>query len=115
MWMAYSDVIEVKDLESGVKRIKNEFEKLKFDAEHEANYGMGRFYSEQECLDIAHKYKKGIEACSLFLKEEICVHCFADTLQNLDLRGFLHFIEDYIPEDIEIYSEESNSDNDNDN
>lgn len=96
MWMCYVKEVEIIDLESGVRNLSQKFSNLQFDAEHEAVYGMGRFYSEDDCNELAKKYELGHEVCQKFLKEKICEECFVQELIKVGLREFLHPIKQYL-------------------
>jgi hypothetical protein len=100
MWMAYSPSIEIKDLKSGVEHLNNEFQKLGFDAEHEAIYGLGRFYTPEECEKIAEKYNKGSDVCEQYLQREIPLEKLISELIDCDLKNFLYRILDYLPENL---------------
>lgn len=93
MWMAYVDEVEVVDLESGVKYLSQLFSNLRFDAEHEAVYGMGRFFTEEECNNLATKYEEGRKICQDFLMREICEDCLVSALLHLNLSGFERFFK----------------------
>lgn len=97
MWMAYCTDIEIVDLESGVKHLRQQFNRWEFDAEHESVYGMGQFYSEEECLEIAENYAKGQEICTLFLDGIISIECFVEDIMELDLSDFLYRLKNYLP------------------
>jgi hypothetical protein len=100
MWMSYIREIEIKDLRSAIENLKQEFGNLKFDAEHEAVYGMGRFYTEEECNDLARKYRLGVEACEQYLEGTICINCLVQRIQAFELERFLYKIVDYLPDNL---------------
>uniref|UniRef100_A0A1Y1MTJ8 Uncharacterized protein n=1 Tax=Photinus pyralis TaxID=7054 RepID=A0A1Y1MTJ8_PHOPY len=77
MWMGYAAEHWTKpvDARTGVERLVQEMSALEFDAQHEAVYGLGRFYTEEECHDIAKKYNRGIKLCILFLNGKYCLSC----------------------------------------
>lgn len=95
--MSYCSDVEIVDLESGVKHLRQQFNRLEFDAEHESIYGMGQFYSEEECLEIAENYVKGQEICTLFLDGHITIECFVEDLMELDLHPFLYRLKKHLP------------------
>ncbi|KAF5283031.1 hypothetical protein FQA39_LY04902 [Lamprigera yunnana] len=61
MWMLYAQKHRTKsyDLKSAVERLYEELGALEFDADHEAIYGMARYYTVQQCEELRDKYKIG--------------------------------------------------------
>ncbi|KAF5279241.1 hypothetical protein FQA39_LY18313 [Lamprigera yunnana] len=61
MWMLYAQEHWTKayDLKSTVKRLYEELGALEFDADHEAIYGMERYFTVQQCEELGDKYKIG--------------------------------------------------------
>ncbi|KAF5272893.1 hypothetical protein FQA39_LY07659 [Lamprigera yunnana] len=61
MWMLYAQEhwTKVFDLKSAVERLYEELGALEFDADHEAIYGMERYYTVQQCEELRDKYKIG--------------------------------------------------------
>ncbi|KAF5304057.1 hypothetical protein FQA39_LY01842 [Lamprigera yunnana] len=61
MWMLYAQEHWTKcyDLKSAVERLYEELGALEFDADHEAIYGMERYYTVQQCEELRDKYKIG--------------------------------------------------------
>ncbi|KAF5290220.1 hypothetical protein FQA39_LY14774 [Lamprigera yunnana] len=59
MWMLYAQEHWTKsyDLKSAVERLYEELGALEFDADHEAIYGMERYYTVQQCEELRDKYK----------------------------------------------------------
>ncbi|KAF5290570.1 hypothetical protein FQA39_LY14699 [Lamprigera yunnana] len=59
MWMLYAQEHWTKayDLKSAVERLYEELGALEFDADHEAIYGMKRYYTVQQCEELRDKYK----------------------------------------------------------
>lgn len=115
--MAYVKEIEIVDLNSGVNHLRQLFSNLKFDAEHEAIYGMGRFYTAEECNNLAMKYDEGFEKCEKFLDEELCQYCFVQSLINLNLGGYLNRIKQFLRPDLAskiIASDDDDDDSDSD-
>ncbi|KAF5305684.1 hypothetical protein FQA39_LY09173 [Lamprigera yunnana] len=47
------------DLKSAVKRLYEKLGALEFDTDHEAIYGMERYYTVQQCEELRDKYKIG--------------------------------------------------------
>lgn len=122
MWMAYQQESEIKDERSAVEYLRQQFSNLQFDAEHEAVYGMGRFYTEEECSKIAKTYDLGMQACDDYLEGQLCIYCFVQRLQAFQLECFLRDIVDYLPENLkksaELETDENNpleEDNQSDN
>lgn len=94
--MCYVKEIEIRDFKSGVEHLLQTFGNLKFDAEHEAIYGMGKFYSEEECNKIADKYGDGVEVCEAFLEDQICEECLVDRLIDVKLGNFLCRLKNFM-------------------
>ncbi|KAF5284790.1 hypothetical protein FQA39_LY04515 [Lamprigera yunnana] len=59
MWMLYAEQHWTKaiDLKSAVKRLYEKLGALEFDGDHEAIYGMERYYTVQQCEQLRDKYK----------------------------------------------------------
>lgn len=100
MWMSYCKDVEISDLESGVEYLLNVFQKLEFDAEHEANYGLGRYETPEKCEELAEQYRRGVEACELYLIEDICLDCFVQSLIEAKLQSFIPRIYNYLSDHI---------------
>ncbi|KAF5275709.1 hypothetical protein FQA39_LY06821 [Lamprigera yunnana] len=120
MWMLYAQEHWTKsyDLKSTVERLYEELGALEFDADHEAIYGMERYYTVQQCEELRDKYKigrndslnhslklntifssnfcrelsdrfsKGIEICNKYLNGNICLKC-------LQIQLFSNNLEEY--------------------
>lgn len=99
MWMAYVKVTPAYDLISAVENLKEHFENLEFDAEHEAVYGMEKFYTAEECKEIAKKYRRGVEACDIYLNTSD-IKTFTNRIKELDLNHFLNEVKKFIPKEI---------------
>lgn len=100
MWMAYIEEIPIVDLNSAIQYLHQTFSNLSFDAYHESNYGMGRFYTMEECIQLGEKYDKGEEACSKCLSNEIGLIEFGNQLQNAGLGNYLYHIKEHLPEGV---------------
>ncbi|KAF5278224.1 hypothetical protein FQA39_LY18381 [Lamprigera yunnana] len=74
MWMLYAQEHWTKcyDLKSAVERLYEELGALEFDADHEAIYGMERYYTVQQCEELRDKYKIGRKVCRKFLQGRTC-------------------------------------------
>ncbi|KAF5294530.1 hypothetical protein FQA39_LY13384 [Lamprigera yunnana] len=61
MWILYAQEHWTKsyDLKSAVERLYEELGALEFDADHEAIYGIKRYYTVQQCEELRDKYKIG--------------------------------------------------------
>ncbi|KAF5287224.1 hypothetical protein FQA39_LY16001 [Lamprigera yunnana] len=61
MWLLYAQEHWAKsyDLKSAVERLYEELGALEFDADHEAIYGMERYYTVQQFEELRDKYKIG--------------------------------------------------------
>ncbi|KAF5280237.1 hypothetical protein FQA39_LY18087 [Lamprigera yunnana] len=70
MWMLYAQEHWTKsyDLKSAVERLYEELGALEFDADHEAIYGIERYYTVQQCEELRDKYKIGRKVCRKFLQ-----------------------------------------------
>ncbi|KAF5278416.1 hypothetical protein FQA39_LY05905 [Lamprigera yunnana] len=80
MWMLYAQEHWTKsyDLKSAVERLYEELGALKFDADHESNYGMERYYTVQQCEELRDKYKIGRKVCRKFLQGKTCSQCLVN-------------------------------------
>ncbi|KAF5287222.1 hypothetical protein FQA39_LY15999 [Lamprigera yunnana] len=61
MWMLYAQEHWTRafDLKSAVERLYEKLGDVEFDADHEAIYGMERYYTVQQCEELRDKYKIG--------------------------------------------------------
>ncbi|KAF5276840.1 hypothetical protein FQA39_LY06392 [Lamprigera yunnana] len=61
MWMLYAEQHWTRaiDLKSAVERLYEKLGALQFDADHEAIYGMERYYTVQQCEKLRNKYQIG--------------------------------------------------------
>ncbi|KAF5285262.1 hypothetical protein FQA39_LY16723 [Lamprigera yunnana] len=84
------------DLKSAVERLYEKLAALEFDADHEAIYGMERYYTVQQCKELRYKYKIGRKVCRKFLKGKTCSRCFVKRISKIGLRQFLDTINKYI-------------------
>lgn len=100
MWMCYVKEIEVTDLKSGIEYVSQTLSNLAFDAGHEAVYGMGRFYSMGECLELEDRYHQGDGLCVKYLDGEISLMELATKLKSLDLHRFLARLQEFLPQEI---------------
>ncbi|KAF5290874.1 hypothetical protein FQA39_LY14554 [Lamprigera yunnana] len=85
MWMLYAQEHWTKsyDLKSAVERLYEELGALEFDADHEAIYGMERYYTVQQCEELRDKYK-------------IRRKCLVKRISEIGLRHFLDTVNKYI-------------------
>ncbi|KAF5287819.1 hypothetical protein FQA39_LY15680 [Lamprigera yunnana] len=84
------------DLKSAVERLYEELGALEFDADHEAIYGMERYYTGQQCEELRDKYKIGRKVCRKFLQGKTCSQCLVKRISEIGLRHFLDTINKYI-------------------
>ncbi|KAF5297463.1 hypothetical protein FQA39_LY19267 [Lamprigera yunnana] len=84
------------DLKSAVERLYEELVALEFDADHEAIYGMERYYTVQQCEELRDKYKIGRKVCKKFLQGKTCSQCLVKRISEIGLRHFLDTINKYI-------------------
>ncbi|KAF5291282.1 hypothetical protein FQA39_LY03433 [Lamprigera yunnana] len=94
MWMLYAQEHRTKvfDLKSAVERLYEELGALEFDADHEAIYGMERYYTVQQCEEHRDKYKIGRKVCRKFLQGKTCSQCLVKRISKIGLRHFLDTI-----------------------
>lgn len=98
--MAYVTEIEIKDLESGIRNVQSELLNLAFDAHHEANYGMGRILSMEECTKLGERYDKGVGHCTNYLDGDLSIYELAIELKELNLLNFLMRVKKYLPQNV---------------
>lgn len=107
MWMAYAEASdsksEVVDLNSAVIRLQGTFHRLTFDAEHEAVYGMERFYSISECSNLAENYNRAYNTCEKYLTSKINIDVLVRRLQELHLTRFIFDLENFLPSHLQTY------------
>ncbi|KAF5295075.1 hypothetical protein FQA39_LY13226 [Lamprigera yunnana] len=84
------------DLKSAVERLYEELGTLEFDADHEAIYGMERYYTVQQCEELRDKYKIGRKVCRKFLQRKTCSQCLVKRISEIGLRHFLDTVNKYI-------------------
>ncbi|KAF5283947.1 hypothetical protein FQA39_LY17188 [Lamprigera yunnana] len=98
MWMLYAQEHWTKsyDLKSAVERLYEELGALEFDADHEAIYGMERYYTVQQCEELRDKYKIGRKVCRKFLQGKTCSQCLVKRISEIGLRHFLGTVNKYI-------------------
>ncbi|KAF5275264.1 hypothetical protein FQA39_LY06924 [Lamprigera yunnana] len=98
MWMLYAEDHWTKaiDLKSAVERLYEKLGALEFDADHEAIYGMERYYTVQQCEELQDKYKIRRKVCRKFLKGKTCSQCLVKRINEIRLRHFLDTINEYI-------------------
>ncbi|KAF5269110.1 hypothetical protein FQA39_LY08780 [Lamprigera yunnana] len=98
MWMLYAQEHWTKsyDLKSAVERLYEELGALEFDADHEAIYGMERYYTVQQCEELRDKYKIGRKVCRKFLQGKTCSQCLVKRISKIGLRHFLDTVNKYI-------------------
>ncbi|KAF5295942.1 hypothetical protein FQA39_LY12714 [Lamprigera yunnana] len=98
MWMLYAQEHWTKsyDLKSAVERLYEELGALEFDADHEAIYGIERYYTVQQCEELRDKYKIGRKVCRKFLQGKTCSQCLVKRISEIGLRLFLDTVNKYI-------------------
>ncbi|KAF5285249.1 hypothetical protein FQA39_LY16710 [Lamprigera yunnana] len=98
MWILYAQEHWTKafDLKSVVERLDEELGALEFDADHEAIYGMERYYTVQQCEKLRDKYKIGKKVCRKFQQRKTCSQCLVKRISEIGLRHFLDAINKYI-------------------
>ncbi|KAF5274872.1 hypothetical protein FQA39_LY07054 [Lamprigera yunnana] len=94
IYLGWESVSEVWSLESVLShRLSYSSE---FDANHEAIYGMERYYTVQQCEELGDKYKIGRKVYRKFLKGKTCSQCLVKRINEIGLRHFLDTINKYI-------------------
>ncbi|KAF5289936.1 hypothetical protein FQA39_LY14945 [Lamprigera yunnana] len=98
MWMLYAEQHWTKaiDLKSAVERLYEKLDALEFDADHEAIYGMAKYYTVEQCEKHRDKCKIGRKVCRQFLKGKTCSECFVKRISDSGLQHFLDTISKYI-------------------
>ncbi|KAF5289303.1 hypothetical protein FQA39_LY15141 [Lamprigera yunnana] len=98
MWMLYAQEHWTKafDIKSAVERLYEELGALEFDADHEAIYGMERYYTVQQCEELRDKYKIRRKVCRKFLQGKTYSQCLVKRISEIGLRHFLDTINKYI-------------------
>ncbi|KAF5305660.1 hypothetical protein FQA39_LY09149 [Lamprigera yunnana] len=96
------------DLKSAVERLYEKLGALEFDADHEAIYGMEKYYTVEQCEKLRDKYKIGRKGCRQFLKGKTCSQCLVKRISDIGLQHFLDTISKYIKDcsdsDTSLYS-----------
>ncbi|KAF5291678.1 hypothetical protein FQA39_LY14315 [Lamprigera yunnana] len=69
---------------------------LEFDADHEAIYGMERYYTVQQCEELRDKYKIRRKVCRKFLQGKTCSQCLVKRISEIGLRHFLDTVNKHI-------------------
>ncbi|KAF5298064.1 hypothetical protein FQA39_LY11832 [Lamprigera yunnana] len=98
------------DLKSAVERLYEKLGALEFDADHEAVYGMERYYTVQQCEELRDKYKIGRKVCRKFLKGQTCSRCLVKRISEIGLQHFLDTINKYIKDCSDLDTSSSSSD-----
>ncbi|KAF5286269.1 hypothetical protein FQA39_LY16333 [Lamprigera yunnana] len=98
MWMLYAEQHWTKaiDLKSAVKRLYKKLGALEFDADHEAIYGVEKYYTVEQFEKLPNKYKIGRKVCRQFLKGQTCSQCLVKRISDIGLQHFLDTIRKYI-------------------
>ncbi|KAF5282540.1 hypothetical protein FQA39_LY04947 [Lamprigera yunnana] len=111
-WMLYAEEHWSKaiDLKLAVERLYEKLGALEFDADHEAIYGMERYYTVQQCEELRDKYKIGRKVCRKFLKGKTCFQCLVKRINEIGLQHFLDTINKYIKDCSDSDTSSSSSD-----
>ncbi|KAF5298569.1 hypothetical protein FQA39_LY11770 [Lamprigera yunnana] len=98
MWILYVKQHWTKaiDLKSAVECLYEKLRALEFDADHEAIYGMERYYTVQQCEKLRDKYEIERKVCRKFLKGKTCSQYLVKRMSKIGLRHFLDTINKYI-------------------
>ncbi|KAF5299424.1 hypothetical protein FQA39_LY11570 [Lamprigera yunnana] len=81
---------KANDLKSAVYE---QLSSLEFDADHEAMYGMERYYTVQQSEEPRDTYKIGRKLCRKFLRVVYCRWCLVHRFTEIGLQYFLHTIK----------------------
>lgn len=65
--MTYVEEIQIKDVQSEMQHLCQKFSHLSFEAYDEAKYGMGKFYSSEECIKLGDQYDKDEAICTNYI------------------------------------------------
>ncbi|KAF5284537.1 hypothetical protein FQA39_LY17010 [Lamprigera yunnana] len=90
------DVQLERRIQEQVERLYEELGALEFDADHEAIYGMERYYTVQQCEELRDKYKIGRKVCTEFLQGKTCSQCLVKRISEIGLRHFLDTVNKHI-------------------
>ncbi|KAF5287818.1 hypothetical protein FQA39_LY15679 [Lamprigera yunnana] len=93
---ALFDVQLERRIQEQVERLYKEHGALEFDADHEAIYGMERYYTVQQCQELRDKYKIGRKVCREFLQGKTWSQCLVKHISEIGLRHFLDTVNKYI-------------------
>ncbi|KAF5301638.1 hypothetical protein FQA39_LY10685 [Lamprigera yunnana] len=98
VWMVYAEQHWTKaiDLKLAVERLYEKLGDLEFDEDHEAIYGMEKYYTIGQCEKLRDEYKIRRKVCRQFLKRETCSQCFVKRVNDIALQHFLDTISKYI-------------------
>lgn len=98
MWMAYAEPSWEKavDLESSIKRKRQCLEARAWDADHEAVYGMNRFFDEDYCNRLAKKYAVGAAICVEYLAGRISIDDLCKQFIHNDMKDELNDIRNFL-------------------
>ncbi|KAF5284536.1 hypothetical protein FQA39_LY17009 [Lamprigera yunnana] len=94
VYFGWESMSEVWSLES-VLRYRLSYSS-EFDADHEAIYGMERYYTVQQGEELRDKYKGGRKVCRKFLQGKTCSQCLVKRISEIGLRHLLDTINKYI-------------------
>ncbi|KAF5281448.1 hypothetical protein FQA39_LY17788 [Lamprigera yunnana] len=95
MSMAYEKPYWTKyvDLRLAIERLDEELGALEFDANHEAVYGLEKYYTVRECEQLQDKYEKGKKICTKFLQGIYFALCLRVHLKKTGLEQFVDRIK----------------------
>ncbi|KAF5284383.1 hypothetical protein FQA39_LY17058 [Lamprigera yunnana] len=79
-----------------VERLYEKLGALEFNADHEAIYGMEKYYTVKQCEKLRDKYKIEKKVCRQFLKGKTCSQCLVKHIIAIELQHFLDTISKYI-------------------
>ncbi|KAF5280087.1 hypothetical protein FQA39_LY18154 [Lamprigera yunnana] len=88
-------------------QLKRRIQEQEYDADHEAIYGMERYFTVQQCEELRDKYKIGRKVCRKFLKRKTCSQYLVKRISEIGLRRFLDAINKYIKDCSDSYTSSS--------
>lgn len=108
MWLAYTRDRPAYNLTTAVENLAQHFDNLVFDAEHEAEYGFDRFYTYEECIEIARKYEKASIACGIYLHTSDLI-TFLYKIKELEFGSYLEEVKKFVSSETiqEVFGDDS--------
>lgn len=86
----------IKDLESGVRNLRQTFSNLELDALHESIYGVGKYFPPDYCNKLAEEYKKLVTLCDEYLQGHCTIGDFVDGIISSGRKYLLYKIKPFL-------------------